>query len=95
MTDEYQATAAVATEAAARYAKQLVSHLGRRLEVREEDRGTRLVFPSGSCLLVVSDVGLELIAGAADAASLENVKDVVARHLERFGQRNELTVHWN
>lgn len=95
MTDEYRATAQVATESAARYAKQLTSHLGRRLEVRDEDGGTRLVFPSGSCLMVVSDVGLELIADAGDAASLENVQDVVARHLERFGQRNELTVRWN
>jgi hypothetical protein len=94
VTDDYGATARVATEAAARYAKQLAAHLGRRLEVSEEDRGTRLVFTNGSCLMVASDVALELRAEAEDAASLENVKDVIARHLERFGQRNELSVVW-
>jgi hypothetical protein len=94
VTDEYRATALVATDAAARYAKQLAAHLGRRLEVRDEDGGTRLVFADGSCLMVASDTGLELLVDAEDAASLDNVKDVVARHLERFGQRNELTVVW-
>jgi uncharacterized protein len=94
VTDEYRATAQVATDAAPRYAKQLAAHLGRRLEVRDEDRGTRLVFANGSCLMVASDAALELLVEAEDAPGLENVKDVVARHLERFGQRNELTVDW-
>lgn len=94
MTDQHWASARVATDSAARYAKQLAAHLGRRLEVREEDGGTRLLFGNGSCLMVTSDAALELIADADDAAGVETVKDVVARHLERFGQRNELTVVW-
>jgi len=33
-------------------------------------------------------------ASAESTEALEQVKDVVGRHLERFGQRNELHVSW-
>jgi uncharacterized protein len=33
-------------------------------------------------------------ATAPDRESLAIVQDVLGRHLERFGQRNELTVTW-
>jgi hypothetical protein len=37
---------------------------------------------------------LTLQAQAPDEESLEQVKHVLGSHLERFGQRNELTVTW-
>ena len=37
---------------------------------------------------------LTLLAEGPDAESLARVQDVLGRHLERFGQRNELTVSW-
>ena len=92
MTLTSQAT--VATDAAARYAKQLASHLGRKCEVVEEDAGTRLVLTAGDCLLTPTDDALELAASAPDEEALDRVEDVVGRHLERFGARNELTVTW-
>jgi hypothetical protein len=94
MSEEFTARAVVATEAAPRYAKQLASHLGRRLEVRPETEGDRLVFDEGSCLLVPGPDALELRASATSADALTQVQDVVGRHLERFGQRNELVVDW-
>jgi DNA-binding PadR family transcriptional regulator len=87
-------TASVATPAAARYAKQLASHLGRRCEVRETDEGTLLVMDAGECLLDPTEESLELRATAPTDEALETVQDVVARHLERFGQREELVVAW-
>ena len=36
-----------------------------------------------------------LEADASDEESLARVKDVLGRHLERFGARRELTVHWS
>ena len=35
-----------------------------------------------------------LRAQAGDTEALERVQDVLGRHLERFGQRNELVVTW-
>ncbi|MEU0481780.1 DUF2218 domain-containing protein [Streptosporangium sp. NPDC006013] len=85
----------VATTAAARYAKQLASHLGRKAEVENlPDGGYRLVLQAGEGVLTPEADRLVMRADAADAASLEVVKDKLGRHLEHFGRRNELTVTW-
>ncbi|GIH68494.1 DUF2218 domain-containing protein [Sphaerimonospora thailandensis] len=88
-------TAFVVTDAAERYAKQLASHLGRKIEVEELPDGVRrLVFAKGDAVLTPEPERLVMRADAEDAASLAVVEDVVGRHLERFGQRNELAVTW-
>ena len=92
--DRVTARASVATATPERYAKQLASHLGRRCAVREEAAGTRLVLAGGECLLRPDDQTLHLEAAAADVPELDRVMHVVGSHLERFGQRNELTVEW-
>jgi hypothetical protein len=94
MTDLMTASAYVTTATPDRYAKQLASHLGRRCEVREESDGTRLILDAGECLLRPNGDALELRAAATDSERLDQVQAVVGRHLERFGQRNELTVRW-
>lgn len=94
MGDRLTATAVVATATPERYAKQLASHLGRRCEVREEAGGTRLVLDVGECLLHPEGETLVLSASAGDQAGLDRVAHVVGSHLERFGQRNELSVVW-
>jgi hypothetical protein len=95
MSDTLTATATVATATPGRYAKQLASHLGRRCEVREESDGIRLVLPTGGdCLLASAHAALVMTASGPTQESLDQVTDVVGRHLERFGQRNELTVSW-
>jgi hypothetical protein len=38
--------------------------------------------------------GIELIGSAEDALQLETLKDVVARHLVRFGVNDQLKVSW-
>ena len=94
MTDPLTARADVATATPERYARQLASHLGRRSEVREEADGTRIVLAVGDCLLQSHEGRLELLATAPGPEELGRVADVVGRHLERFGQRNELQVVW-
>jgi len=94
MPKTWTSDAAVATDSAGRYAKQLASHLGRKAEVRQEPEGRRVVIGDGSCLLVVSETALELRAQAVSAESLARVQHVVGSHLKRFGQRNELIVAW-
>lgn len=100
-----RAYASVPTETAARFAKQLSSHFGRKseaaaangrtAEVRHESDGPRLILPFGSCLLITREDALELHAEAADTAGLQKVQDVVGRHLEQFGQRQGLVVAWS
>jgi len=58
------------------------------------DEGGRLEFDFGVCELKAAPTGIELIGTAEDAAQLETLKDVVARHLVRFGVNDQLTVTW-
>lgn len=88
-------TASVATDRPARYGKQLVSHLTRRVTGEwDDDAGSGFIeFTGGRVTLTSADgaLGLALAAGEDDVARLE---DVVGRHLVRFGTRDELVVRW-
>lgn len=92
-----ESTAVVATDAAERYAKQLLAHLGRKNTVETvggERQGGRLVFSYGTATVRPEDNELVLEAAAEDPDSLAHVEDVLARHLERFGAKRELVVTW-
>lgn len=90
--------AVVDTDAPARYAKQLLSHLGRKVSVEpvpdQPEPAGRLVFAYGVGDVLPGSMALELRAIAGDAESLAHVQDVLARHLVRFGARRELVVTW-
>ncbi len=90
--------ALVSTDSSARYAKQLLSHLGRKVQVEplpdQPEPAGRLVFAYGVGTVLPTPAGLELRAAAADADALARVQDVLARHLVRFGARRELAVTW-
>ncbi len=86
----------VATDVPARYAKQLVSHLGRKVEFVEERPGSWTAHVLGSVArITVDDAVLVLQAEASDVESLARVEHALGNHLERFGQRNELHVTWH
>lgn len=92
-----RSTAVVPTDAAARYAKQLLGHLGRKAGVEPvegEPDGGRLTLSAGTGVVRPRGDHLLLEALAADAESLALVEDVLARHLERFGARRALAVSW-
>jgi hypothetical protein len=90
-------TASVPTERAGRYAKQLCAHLGRRLETSwDEETGIGSArFAHGECTLTAAPAALILEAAtSADVGDLEQIENVVGRHLVRFGTRDELVVQW-
>jgi hypothetical protein len=92
-----RSTASVPTDVPARYAKQLLSHLGRKTTVEPLDGapdGGRLVFGFGTGTVRPADGALVLDAEAESPEDLAHVEDVLARHLERFGAKRELVVTW-
>ncbi len=89
-----RARADVSTEVPERYAKQLVAHLGRRVEWQTDGPVSTASIGGGTGIVEVGTGVLTLRAQAPDPESLERVQDVLGRHLERFGQRNELVVTW-
>jgi caffeoyl-CoA O-methyltransferase len=91
-----ESVARVVTDRPERYVKQLVGHLGNRRTTRLSDDGIGfIVFEDGRCVLQPGDGVLVLTASADDIAGLDHVRDVVARHLTRFGSRDGLTVTWS
>jgi hypothetical protein len=86
--------AAVLTSSPERYAKQLLSHLGRRTAWTTDGDTSTAEIAGGTGRVVVGDGVLTLIAEAPDIETLGRVQFVLGSHLERFGQRNELTITW-
>ncbi|WP_069812651.1 DUF2218 domain-containing protein [Streptomyces sp. TP-A0874] len=84
----------VVTEAPARYAKQLMAHLGRKLVFTSDGATSTTTIGTATARITVGDGVLTLHAAGHDEPSLNRAQDVLGKHLERFGQRQELTVTW-
>jgi uncharacterized protein len=89
-------TARVATDRGERYRKQLASHFGNRIEVSESPAETVLTWGfGGTTTLSLESDALVMVAVADDPQTLDQVKDVTGRHLERFGEKDGLVVTWH
>ena len=93
--------AVVATERPARYVKQLVSHMGRKIDTAELPGGLRLTFNRdgifrgyGDLLIDEANNALIMEVRAEDEEKATNIAGVLDRHLVRFGERDELVVEF-
>ncbi len=89
-------TARLDTDRPERFIKQLISHLGNRLETSSTAPGVGTVHipDGGTCALTSDATGIRLSAEAATEEDLARVQDVVARHLLRFTDIPTLTEEW-
>lgn len=86
----------LATSRPARYAKQLAQHWSEKAEVTQTERDTTLRFPTGEVVILTPGAdSLGIDVQVPDAGSLEGFSQVVADHLLRFGQREDVAVHWD
>ena len=86
--------AAVATDAPARYAKQLVAHLGRKVAFTTEGTTSTATVDGLTLAITVADNMLNLAVTATDEAAVTRGEHALGSHLERFGARAGLTVAW-
>src|ERR671916_3109977 len=86
----------VATGAPARYAKQLISHLGRKVPFTGDatTAPATAVIGAATAGIVVGDGVLTLEAAGHDEESVARAEHVLGSHLERFAQREALAVQW-
>lgn len=84
----------VATDAPDRYAKQLVAHLGRRITFTTDGATSTATVDGTTASVTVGDQLLTLAAAGPDLDGVARVEHVLGSHLERFGQRRELSVTW-
>ena len=87
--------AEIPTDTPERYAKQLVAHLGRKIDVQESPKGSVLPFDDGHGTVRVAGGMLVLEAEASGEPALATIQDVLGRHLEKFGARADLRVTWS
>jgi uncharacterized protein len=89
-------TGQMATDRPERYAKQLASHWAKRGPAAEEDGATVLRWEDGEVISMLPQNGtLAVEVSVPEGEDLERFAQVVKVHLERFGQRDELTVVWD
>jgi hypothetical protein len=86
--------AEIVTDVPARYAKQLVSHLGRKVEFVQDGNSWTAHVAGSVARITVGEGVLVLQAEAPDHEGLARLEGALGNHLERFGQRRELTVAW-
>ena len=84
----------VITDAPARYAKQLVSHLGRKVDFTVDGDTSTAEIGGATARVVVGDGVITLLAAGPQEEDVARVEHVLGSHLERFAQRSELTVTW-
>lgn len=94
MTDAHTSTAAVATEKATRYMKQLCKHFGHKVPAEFDDTTGNVTFPYGTCRFSTNDNTLTMQASADDSEKLAQVQRVIDDHLLRFAFREELNINW-
>lgn len=91
----HAAGAHVTTTKAPRYLKALCNHFDRKAEATYDDTTGRISFPFGECDLRAEGDALLIRVAAGSATRLRRVQHVVADHLVRFAQKEELSVTWN
>ncbi|CAA0091491.1 Uncharacterised protein [Starkeya nomas] len=81
-------TARVPTANASRYLQQLCKHWAHKLEVSFTSEHGEVKLPDGALATMdAAPEALDVRIEAGDAEVLERMKDVVARHLDRFAFR--------
>jgi hypothetical protein len=88
------ATARVPTEKASRYLQQLCKHFDHKLPVTFDEHAGSITFTLGECALKADGEALTITATSPGQAELEQLEDVIVRHLVRFAFREELKVEW-
>lgn len=89
------ASARIETPNARKYLAQLSKHFAHKIAVEGSEDDARLSFPAGPIHLSADDAALHVRVEAADAESIDRLKDVLWRHFERFAFREpELRAAW-
>ncbi|MGI3187413.1 DUF2218 domain-containing protein [Nioella aestuarii] len=89
------ATATFATDRASRYLKALCHHFGRKVEAQCDETSGRVKFPFGRCDLAADADQLTLQVSADDPRRLDQLAQIITRHLERFAFRENPELDWS
>ncbi len=85
------------TDRAARWNKQLSSHLGRKIDATfDAETGTAVIRREDSVLtMTATDTGIGLEASGPSAQDVYTLTAIMQSHLERFAEKEGLTCEWD
>lgn len=90
-----QARVATLPNKARTYMIQMCKHFGHKVEASFDDIRGRIALGDRVCEMEVTQPQLLTINLTADSdASLQEIEDVVDRHLRRFAFKEELQIQW-
>jgi len=92
---DFAAQAIVETKKSSRYMKALCNHFDRKATASYDNDVGSITLSSGKCALIALPERLQINVVAKNEDNLEQIKRVIATHLVRFGQKDELSVHWS
>lgn len=89
--------ASVPTASASRYLQQLAKHWSHKMDVTFSPQEGVIAFPNGCRLdLRASATALDIALAVPDGEDVARMREVVARHLDRFAFREApLTFDWH
>lgn len=85
----------IATPHASRYLQQLCKHWAHRFETQFTPSEGRVALPLGPTQLKADATTLTIDVSAKDESDLATLRDVVARHVDRFAFRETLRYDWS
>jgi hypothetical protein len=94
-TTQVTSRAEIATAHASRYLQQLCKHFTHKRPVTFDEHAGEISFAVGECRLSAQIGTLSIALTAGSGEEMEQLKDVVVRHLVRFAFREELAVDWH
>lgn len=89
-------TGRVPTAQGSKYLQQLCKHWSHKLDVSFDETQGKVRFPQAVATMTVEPDALLVCVEAEDSSVVEQMKDVMARHLDRFAFREApLTFAWS
>lgn len=86
--------AEIATENPQRIMKRLSKHWAHKLEVKLEENNSTIELPIGQCQLICQSQLLQVKLESQTAEDLSKLQEVVADHLVRMANPEEIAVDW-
>src|SRR5271157_111829 len=84
------------TPSGSKYLQQLCKHWGRKFEVEFSETKGQVRFPSAVATMEASEDALLVYIETEDAELVERLKEIVAKHLDRFAfQEVPLPFEWS
>lgn len=90
-------TGHAATDRAARWNKQLASHLGRKIDAQfDAETGTAVIHREDTALTMgATDAGIAFSVVGPDEQSVFTLTAIMQSHLERFAEKEGLRCEWD